>query len=624
MSFEYTIEEEQKTKKLTDGEAEEVAKLISTKFDTYDKARKRNLDMAKEVMDDVFFRDEAYIGIKDKRESWKTKVKMCKTYMFYQTLKAFIWKNIYANINNMFDVSGENQEANGNSNKQKANLVDKLEKMNIQQTLDKIIDRAIFYSDLISFAGWKKKYKEVRRPIDDLISQYANDEMKLSVLLLAKENGKNYYTDTVKIFDNPYIYDVNPANFVFDITQRDDWNGCPKIYKTYKTPESIINNKLYTISKDDKEAIKEMAKESSKDILSNQSDHKLQDETVNGHTLEVLEHWGNLKLKDGTVLKNWHAVVVAGKFLVAFEKNQRIINPFTYSTLVEDPDTKRGISLLYCVLKNSQLQDELLSRTCNMQALNENTPILAPKGLFEDDELELFPGKVIEYGDDINPNSAFKQLQFNSQIFMQDIALLSDNMAETSGIFPNMAGAEENRAKTATEISTKTEGQMTRLSMIIDNINQNLIIPIVKNVAEMIANFQFGEEQLYLNKNNQEETITIDDEVRQADYRYTYSDRTATVERSNKADMTVQALQEFAQFIPLNVQEVFTWYMEQKGVDNPERFLQQQAQIPQEIQDYLLQSPEIQQMIANYEQLKDNKPQQLQQNQTNQQAVIQQ
>lgn len=165
---------------------------------------------------------------------------------------------------------------------------------------------------------------------------------------------------------------------------------------------------------------------------------------------------------------------------------------------------------------------------------------------------------------------------------------------------------------------------MTRLSMIIDNINQNLIIPIVKNVAEMIANFQFGEEQLYLNKNNQEETITIDDEVRQADYRYTYSDRTATVERSNKADMTVQALQEFAQFIPLNVQEVFTWYMEQKGVDNPERFLQQQAQIPQEIQDYLLQSPEIQQMIANYEQLKDNKPQQLQQNQTNQQAVIQQ
>ena len=88
--------------------------------------------------------------------------------------------------------------------------------------------------------------------------------------------------------------------------------------------------------------------------------------------------------------------------------------------------------------------------------------------------------------------------------------------------------------------------------------------------------------------------------------------------------MTVQALQQFAQFIPLNVQEVFTWYMEQKGVDNPERFLQQQAQIPQEIQDYLLQSPEIQQMIANYEQLKDNQPQQLQQKQTNQQVVIQQ
>ena len=28
-------------------------------------------------------------------------------------------------------------------------------------------------------------------------------------------------------------------------------------------------------------------------------------------------------------------------------------------------------------------------------------------------------------------------------------------------------------------------------------------------------------------------------------------------------------------FIPLNLQEIFTWYFEQKGVDNPERFLAQ-------------------------------------------------
>ena len=143
---------------------------------------------------------------------------------------------------------------------------------------------------------------------------------------------------------------------------------------------------------------------------------------------------------------------------------------------------------------------------------------------------------------------------------------------------------------------------MTRLSMIIDNINQNLIVPIVKNVAEMIANFNFGDEQIFINKDNQQETLTITDSIRQADYRYTYSDRTLTVEKSNRADMTVQSLERFAQFIPLNIQEIFTWYMEQKGIENPERFLQQQPQIPQEIQNELLARPEIQQLIAGYEQ----------------------
>lgn len=602
MSFEYILEKENTKKKLTDGEAEEVARLISRNYDMYDQARQPNLDIARQIMDDVFFKSRiAHNGKKNDKDNWKTQVKMGKTYMFYQVLKAYIWKNVYANVSSMFDVSGENQEATNSSNLQKANLVEKLEKMNISQTLDKIIDRAIFYSELIAFAGWKKKYKKVRRPIDVLLQNETNPE-KIEILLQEKENGNNYYIDTQLIYDSPYIYDVNPANFVFDVTQKDDWTACPKIYRTFKTPENIINNKLYTISKDDKDAIKELAKETNTSILSNQADDDLQDVTNNGRTVEVLEHWGDLKLKNGDILHNWHAVVVAGKYLVCFEENKRIINPFTFATLFEDTDTKRGISLLYCIFKNSQLQDELMSRTCNLQALNENPPVFAPKGYFDEDEIEIFPGQIREYGDNLNPQNAFKQMEFNSNIFLNDISILSDTMAETSGIYPNMAGMAESGNKTATEISTKTEGQLTRLSMIIDNINQNLIIPIVENVAELIANFQFGDENIYVNKNNQQELITITDEVRQADYRYTYSDRTMTIERANKADMTVQALKEFAQFIPLNVQEVFTWYMEQKGIENSERFIQQEQQLPQELQNELLARPEIQSLVQAFEQ----------------------
>lgn len=601
MSFEYIVEED-KVKKLDDSDKEEIAKLIANRYDTYDNARQKNLDMAKEVMDDIYFKKPTVIGIKNDKEKWKTEAKIRKTYMFYQTLKAFIWKNVYSSVSSMFDVAGENQEANGFSNKQKANLVDKLEKMNIQNTLDSIIDYAIIYSDLISFSAWKKKEKEIRRPIEQLIAENAQNPYKLAILLQAKAENKHYYVDTVSVYDNPYVYAVNPANFVFDVTQKENWDECPKIYKSFKTPENIINNKYYTISKDDKEAIKELAKESNEDALSNQEDKDLQNKSVNGRTVEVLEHWGDLKLKDGTLLHNWHAVVVGGKYLVQFEKNQRIINPFTYHSLIEDPDTKRGISLLYCVLEHSKLQDELVSRTINMQALNENPPKVAPKGMFKQDKTVLYPGQVEEFGDNLSPNAKFEQITFNDSVFLNDITFLSDIMAEVSGIFPNMAGAEESRAKTATEISTKTEGQMTRLSMIIDNINQNLIVPLIKNIAELISNFQFGDEELYLNKNNQEEIITITDQVRQADYKYTYSDRSMTVERMNKADKTITAIEKFAKFMPVNVQEVFTWYMEQNGVENPERFIAQQPQIPQPIQEQLLQDPVIQELVAGYEQ----------------------
>ena len=310
-------------------------------------------------------------------------------------------------------------------------------------------------------------------------------------------------------------------------------------------------------------------------------------------------------MKDGTVLRNWHIVVVDRKHVIRFDKNNRIINPFSFACYVRDPETGRGISILYCVLSLALMQEDLMNRTCDMQALSENPPIYAPEGFFDEEEVKLYPGKIIEFGDSLSP-SQIQQMQFSVSVFLNDVTFLNDIMSEVSGIFPNMAGADEAKAKTATEISTKAQGQLTRLSMLIDTINQGLIIPNVKKVAKLCADFKTGDETIFVNKGNDKETITITDKIRQAQYRFTYSDRTATTERSNKADLTVSACERFAQFIPLNVQELFTWYMEQKDVENPERFLQQQPQMPQELQNMLLQNPQIQQMAQAIEMQKQN------------------
>lgn len=583
----------------------ELASRISSDFDIYNSQRRENLDKAKALTNEIFFKtgDVKFSGevgaetsnnINDKYESWKTKNKMRKTYMFYQVLKAFIWKNVYANVNSMFDVSGENQEADNDSNKQKAALVDVFEKMNYQKTCDKVIDYALIHGELITMASWQKKSEEYRKRItpEDMLSPKA---------LAALAKGKHYYIDERIVYDNPVVTAVNPANLVFDVSQRDNWDDCPKIYKSYKVPDDIINNKYYTVSDDVAEEIRRYVK--TPESMSSQMDKDLEHELVNGGTVEVLEHWGNLRLSDGTLLRNWHVVVVGRKHVVRFERNSRIVNPFTYGAFITDPETGRGISPLYCVLSLAKLQEDLMNRTCDMQTLQENPPVYAPKGFFDETDIKLYPGKIIEFGDNLSP-SEIKAMEFAVSIFLNDITFLSDIMSEVSGIFPNMAGADERGDKTATEISTKTQGQLTRLSMAIDIINQEMIVADVKKVAKLCAFFKSGEENLFINSGDKKETIVIDDRIRQAEYRYTYSDRTAITERSNKADMIVTAIEKFSKFIPLNAAELFTWYMEQKDVENPERFLAKMNTIPEEIQEMLLQNPQIKALCDAYMQQK--------------------
>lgn len=568
MTFEYIIEKDDSIKELTKEQEQNLVKNISSEFTKLNAERASNLEKASALANEIFFKND-YKSLTDKTKKWKAKVKMCKTFMFYQTLKSFIWKNTYANVNSMFDVSGENHDSNNISNKQKAMLVAIFEKMGYQKTCDKVVDNALLFGELISFTAWKRNYEEYRRPINVFQDIFSKTPDKLKRIADAIKLGKNYWVDTKKIYDNPYVYPVNPADLVFDTSQVDNWDSCPKIYRTYKTPFDIVNNAYYSLSDEEKEEILVMTMTSNTSVLDKTKD------VVNGSTIEVLEHWGDLKLPDGKVLKNWHAVIVGRKFLVEFGKNERLINPFSYGAFITDPETKRGISPLYCVLSLAHLQEDLLNRTCNLQSLNENPPLLAPEGFFDEDEIELYPGKIIEYGDDLTPTAAFQQLNFNPTVFLNDITFLNDLMAEVSGIFPNMIGAiETNGAKTATEINTKTQGQMTRLSMLIDIINQDFIIPNVEKVAKLCADFKTGVESVFVNKENQPEVIEIDDTVRQADYKYTYSDRSNTTLKSEQADLLIQAVERFkAAGLDVNLQEIFVWYFEQKGVENVERFL---------------------------------------------------
>lgn len=604
--MEYIVDKFKKPKKLSEEQKDEIAKRIVSDFNTYNDARQSNLTKANELIAEVFFKKDLSKE-NDKNKKWKAKVKMCKLFMFYQTFKAFIWKNTYSGINSMFDVSGESLESDNNSNKQKAMLVDILEKMDYSQICDLVIDNSLLYGELLAFCSWRTKKEEYRRPINFFEVLFKNDVKNLPKIMEAKAKGQNFYIDERTVYDNPFIVPINPADFVFDVTQSTEFDNCPKINRSWRTPNDIINNECYEISADVARDLRNMiSKSPDTSDLVDQSKEALINKHKNGSTIEILEHWGDFTLPSGEVLKNWHAVVVGGKHLVRFEKNIFVINPFIFGTFLQDPDTKRGISPLYSIMDLAHVQENLLNKTVDMQALTENPPLLCPKDFFDDDDVELYPGKIITYDPQLYTSSSIQPMSFQSNIFVNDISFLSDLMSEISGIFPNMMGAEESGNRTATEINVKTQGQTTRLSMVLDVINQYFIIPTIKKVAKLCANFKFGSENIFLNKDNNPENVVITDEIRQGEYRYTYSDRNTMTERFSFADMVILAVERFSNHIPLNIQSIFVWYMEQKGVENPERFLQPMKEIPMEVQQVLLQNPAIQEMIQKVETEKSN------------------
>lgn len=596
--MEYITDKDQKVKKLSEDDKLNIATKIVQDFRKYDDARSEQLAKADKLKKEIFFKNVALVS-KDKKKAWKSTMKMCKIFMYYQILKAFIWKNVYSNTNSMFDVSGDNREADDNSNKQKTALVDILEKMKYSNTCDKIIDHSLIYGEIISFCTWKKHTEEYRRPLSFFqgIIDSIQDPTKVGKILKAQAENKNFYIDEREDYNNPYIYDVDPSNFVFDTTQHDNFDNAPKIYRTWRTPSDIINNKYFEVSKDCKEYLLNLVKgEADEADLSNQDTSTLEYEHVNGTTVEVLEHWGDLTIKDGTTLHNWYAVAVGGKYLVAFEKNPFVINPFTFGAYITDSENKRGISPLYSVYDLANQQEDFLRRTMDLQSLTENPPILAGKGFFGDDpdDIEIYPGKVMEYDPNMYNNVPVQPLEFNVSSFGDDMGYLDNIMCEVSGIFPNMAGQSESERTTATEINTKVEGQITRLKMLIDIINNYLVLPDVEKVAKLKANFTFGDETVFINNENVPENVTITDDIRQAEYRYTYSDRSNATERFNFADMLAQSMQMFLKAgLPANVVEFFKWYMGQKGVENPERFIQNQNLLDPQVQQALMNNPQL-------------------------------
>ena len=522
---------------------------ISEKYDRYEDYRMQQLTDIKLV------RDAIYNPASQNVNGWGSKIELPDIYELAQTLKSHISENLYSHPDAMFDVSGTTPQTQSYANKQKAMLVNTFEQMNIENELEKVIDSIVETGECTLFIGWETIIKQVRRP-------------KTTEEELTNPDGKNFVLEDKVVYDNAKVKFIKAEDFVFDKSNRDKWDSCAKIYRTYATVDEIFCDKSNNLlSKEKLEKLKGVVAKKK-----NRNDEKGIDE----NKLEILEFWGDIELFDGKILRNRLITVAGRREIIRFEANPFVINPFIHANIIECPATGRGISPLKVALVLNNVSSTILNKQIDALALMINPPYLAPKGCFKGQQ-DVRPGKIIEYDAALMP-AAPTPISFDKAMQGWDFLNYFKSTTESAtGIFKNMAGNLQEVQRTATELNYSVSGQEARLNMMLDSINRKIIIPMVEKTAEIIANFKFGDELIRIEDHGRYVFDKINDDVRNSTYVYRYGDRKASFERKSRLKELFEVVKSFAE-VPTVAEKVdwlecFKFALEQYGIENANNFL---------------------------------------------------
>lgn len=544
------LEIENLTQNLSDIDEKYLVSSIVEKYDKFNDRRSLQLTDMKLIRDAIYNSDVPKIN------GWDSKIELPDIYELAQTLKSHISENLYSHPDAMFDVSGTTPQTQTFANRQKAMLVNTFEQMNIENEIEKVIDGIVETGEATLFVGWETKIKSVRR-LKTL------EEQELF------QDKNSFILDEKIVYDNAKIKHIKSEDFVFDKYNRDNWDGCAKIYRTYSTIEELFSDKSNNLLDDRKLEIL-------KGVVAGKKYKNTEDYGVDGNKLEVLEFWGDIEIADGTLLKNRLIVVAGRREIIRCEANPFVINPFIHANIIESPQTGRGISPLRVALILNSLSSTILNKQIDALALMMNPPYLAPKGCFKGQQ-DVRPGKIIEYDAALMPTSP-TPLSFDKAMVGWDfLNYFKSTIESATGIFKNMAGNLQSAERTATELNYSVSGQEARLNMMLDAINRKIIVPMVEKTAEIISYFKLGRELIGVNEHGKTSFLEIDDEVRNANYVYRYGDRKASFERKLRLKELFEVVRSFAQVPEVEERidwlECFKFALEQYGIENANNFL---------------------------------------------------
>ena len=572
------IEKESKFKKLSKDNRDELASTISKWWSDFHDKRESQIAIAKQIEKEIFLNQPD----RNRNKQWKSNIKENKLYTTWDSMKSSMWKEIWSNEEQMFDVQGTSKEYEDMAERQKQALTHALKRMEAGPQFDKAADNWAIYGDFVFKTDWKSRKKKVKR--FDPYQGYIEQELPLE--------------------ENANIEAINPMFFNFDVTKykygdKASWDSCPKIFKRFASIQEIKANPIYTLTKEQELDLDNSSETKTTD---KKSDDDLATMKQYGDLYEVLFLHGDIKFNN-VLYKNVVAEVLAGKYLIFFDENPVYINPFVWDCTQLDPETGRGISPLKAILEMSQGKEEMLNKACDIAELNANPCHWVSdtflKEKYKNGTVEYEPGKVLEYENSYQ--GGFPQpVKFDASGIADIISVLANNISDASAVNANIMGNIEQGKRTATEMQLANNGSNSRIAMKLDKIYQ-INLKVIENVAELLAMFKNEPETLLVKEKGQRVAVEITNAIRQGSYYYVYEDRNALIDRRAKNQEYYQALTGAAQLPQLvdriDWVEAFKKYLENSGFDNVDNIITEPSEIDQ-VADFVKQLPqEYQQAI---------------------------
>ena len=473
---------------------------------------------------------------------YKDQVKMIPdVYEQRQSLKANMYKATYQNYDGMFDIEGLDPESHQLSAMLKSALVYDCYKIDLQSTLDKILDDYIDKGECAWFSHWTTKVERKRIqeevPVIGLNELGEEDLVDIEVINRPKDEI---------VYEGADIERIDPLNLYFDKSQKTHWESCGKIYREFVPLSYILSNKDYKLTREEVSDLKQTVSNKQNETINDYSDayHNVDVKFI-GSSVEVMEYYGDYILPNGDTARNVIIVVIAGKYLAKLEESLYPVCPIGYACYNERPDSLRGQTALKPALLLNELENKCMDLTMESWLLTTNPPMLAQKG-FINSGITYEPGGVIEYNVDTldDPGRMPQPLNFSAGMRGFDFQdFFKRKMEGATGISPYMQGTGgTGGVRTASESTYIYSGQTTRLSREAYLFSHNVIVPIIWAIYKLKKEYQTTNDVIPVVKDGIKDFYEVTEQTRNGHYVFMIGNAQTSVEREQMVAKLFQLL----------------------------------------------------------------------------------